>query len=247
MSGLEAASALVSIGTTALGATGTILGANDAARGAYANQRYVMQNAPATLNRGIFAKQQFDQQANEARAVATREAATAARQRDYVVGAGRAAAAAGGGNATDASVVGSLASVEQQGDYEKLMALYSGENKARGLEYAGQNALTDAQNEITSDRFNVDSAVSRARQGQRSALLSGIGSVAGAAGDAASGVIKRRSLEDAAAFNDFNARMERARNNPTILGGAKSASDMYRSAYDHFERYIRRPYTTFGF
>ena len=165
-----------------LSAGGTIMGANDAAQGAYANQRYAVANAPATLNRGIYAQQQFQQQANEARAAATRDAALASKKTDYIVGAGKAAAAASGGNATDTSVVSQLASAQQQGDYEKLMSLYTGESKARGLEYEGQNALIDAHNAVRSGLYDADSAAWRSRLGQRNAALSAGGTILGAAG-----------------------------------------------------------------
>lgn len=166
----------------AISAAGTIMGADEAASGAYANQRYVLENTPATLNRGIFAQKQYQQQASEARAAATREAALASRKTDYIVGAGRASAAASGGDTTDASVVSQLASAQQQGDYEKLMSLYTGESRARGLEYAGQNALIDAQNKMASDVYDANSAVYRARRGQRNALLGAGGTILGAAG-----------------------------------------------------------------
>lgn len=166
----------------ALGATGTIMGANDAAQGAYANERYVAANTAGTLNRGIYAKQQLDQQASEARAAGTRDAAMAAKKTDYIVGAGRAAAAASGGNATDTSVVSQLGSAQQMGDYEKLIALYTGENKARGLEYAGENALIDAHNQARSDLYGASSAAYRGRLGQRNAALSATGTLLGAAG-----------------------------------------------------------------
>lgn len=166
----------------ALGATGTIMGSNDAAQGAYANQRYVVENTPATLNRGVFAQKQLQQQASEARAVGTREAALAAKKTDYIVGAGRAAAAANGGNATDTGVVSQLASAQQQGNYEKLMSLYTGENKARGLEYEGYNALVDAHNKARGDLYDASSAAYRGRLGQRNAAMSAAGTVLGAAG-----------------------------------------------------------------
>lgn len=158
------------------------MGGNAAAQGAYANQRYVAQNTPVALNRGIYAKQQLDQQANETLAAATRDAALGARKRDYIVGAGRAAAAAGGGNATDTGVVSQLASAQQQGDYEKLMSLYTGQNKALGLRYEGENALTDAHNAARSGLYEADSAAYRARLGQRNSILSAGGTILGAAG-----------------------------------------------------------------
>lgn len=166
----------------ALSAGGTIMGANDAAQGAYANQRYVAQNIPAALNRGIYAHQQLQQQANETRAAATRDASMASRKTDYIIGAGRATAAASGGNATDTSVVSQLGSAQQQGDFEKLMSLYAGENKARGLEYEGQNALIDAHNAARGDLYSADSAAYRARLGQRNAVLGAGGTLLGAAG-----------------------------------------------------------------
>ena len=166
----------------ALGAGGTIIGANDAAKGAYANQRFVAQNSPATLNRGIYAQQQFQQQANETRAAATRDAADAAVAADYIIGSGNASAAAGGGNTTDAGVVSQLASAKQQGDYEKLMSLYTGESKARGLEYEGQNALIDAHNKARGDLYDSDSAIYRSNLGQRKSYLDAAGTILGAAG-----------------------------------------------------------------
>ena len=176
----------ISAGTTlagaGLGAAGSIMGANDTAAGAYANQRFAVQNAANTLQRGEFAKQQLKNQANETRAVATRDAALAARKKDYIVGAGRAAAAASGGNASDAGVVTQLASAERQGDYEKLMSLYTGENKARGLEYAGENALIDAHNQARTDLYDSSSAVYRARQGQKRSYFDAAGTILGAAG-----------------------------------------------------------------
>ena len=173
---------LATLAGAGLSAGGTIMGGNDAASGAYANQRYAAQMAPVTLLRGQYEQQQLNNQANEVLAASTRDAAMSARQRDYVMGAGRASAAANGGNATDTSVVNQLASVQQQGDYDKLMNLYNGQSKAAGLEYAGQNAMTDAQNQVLTNNYDASSAAYRGRLGQRNSILSAGGTILGAAG-----------------------------------------------------------------
>jgi hypothetical protein len=76
-----------------------------------------------------FEAEQLDRNAEEERAIATREVAENRRQRQLVLSRARAAgAASGGGRDFDLE-----ADLDEEADYRRLTALYDGETRARSL------------------------------------------------------------------------------------------------------------------
>lgn len=84
------------------------------------------------------AARQYRQNANAARVTSQYQAAEERRQARYATSRGAAVAAASGGGVSDPTVVNTLADIEAEGEYRALMALYNGEQEARGLERAAQ-------------------------------------------------------------------------------------------------------------
>ena len=94
----------------------------------------------------------LQQQANQTRAQASQEIANTARSTDLLLSNARAAGAASGGDLTDPSIVTALGRAAGVGKYSELSQLYSGEERAVGMEnqaaldrYMGTQALTAGQ------------------------------------------------------------------------------------------------------
>jgi hypothetical protein len=88
-------------------------------------------------------------QAGQTRASSQREAIEQRRDADLAQSRALALAAAGGGGASDPTVVDIISDLEGEGEYRALTALFNGEEQARGLEdealaarKAGKNAKT---------------------------------------------------------------------------------------------------------
>ena len=77
-------------------------------------------------------------EAKTAMAKGTRKAFEAKREGDIVQSAARAAMAAGGGSASDASAIETLARIKQKAGYNALSALYEGEQAADISRYEGK-------------------------------------------------------------------------------------------------------------
>jgi hypothetical protein len=76
----------------------------------------------------------MDQQAGQARASAQRQALDERHNADLAGSRAQAAAAASGAGATDPTVVNIQGDIAKEGEYRYGMALYNGEEYARGLE-----------------------------------------------------------------------------------------------------------------
>jgi hypothetical protein len=113
----------------ALAAGGTIMGGQAAKSSAY------------------FTAAQEDQAAQESRAASQRDALEKGRQTGLVLSKLQARAAASGGGAADPGVQTIAGNIAGRGEYESLMDMYKGENRARGLEDAaiGERATGDAK------------------------------------------------------------------------------------------------------
>ncbi len=92
---------------------------------------------------------QLSQAANESRAAGQRQGFEHQRTTGLALSKLQANAAASGGGADDPTVQNLGADIAGRGEYQTLMDLYTGENRARGLEdqgaaakQAGKNALT---------------------------------------------------------------------------------------------------------
>jgi hypothetical protein len=107
----------------ALAVAGTALSAGGTIIGSQAEGREL--NLQAT---------QLDAQAGRERATSQRQAMEERRQARLASSRGLALAAASGGGTDDPSVVNALASIEGEGEYRAMSALYSGEESAKGME-----------------------------------------------------------------------------------------------------------------
>lgn len=162
MSGLETAAMILGGIGTATSAAGTIMGA-DAANAASSSSRAL--DLIAAMRR----QEALKQAADESRAVASREAFAIDRQKKDVIGKAKTIGAATGGG-DDPSVINTIAGIDREGEYQKAMALYSGENRARGLEDEGRNAVIGAINNNKASEY--EGAVRR-----RNALFSAGGTI----------------------------------------------------------------------
>ena len=128
MAELAAGAAIVG---TALSAAGSVLGGKATKKANYAEA--------AGLER----------MAGQTRASSQRESIEQRREADLAQSRALALAAAGGGGASDPTVVDIISDLEGEGEYRALTALYNGEEQARGYEdeakarrKAGKNAKT---------------------------------------------------------------------------------------------------------
>lgn len=76
----------------------------------------------------------LDQQAGQERASSQRRAMDERRRAEIAMSRGQAVAAASGAGALDESVVNTLSDIAGEGEYNALSALFTGEERARGLE-----------------------------------------------------------------------------------------------------------------
>lgn len=127
-------------------------------------------SAVGTIAGGMAAKDmaehqaaQMEREANTARAIGSREAMDKRKEQRFLLSKLQARAAASGGAADDPTVVDLAGDVAQRGEYEALVAMYRGENRARGME--DQAALTRVKGQAD----------------MTGGILKGVGTLAGAA------------------------------------------------------------------
>jgi len=115
--------------STAVTAAGTIAGGQAAKGSSY------------------FKAAQEDQAAQESRAASQRQALEKDRNTTLALSKLQANAAASGGGASDPGVVDLAGDIAGRGEYQHLMDMYTGENRARGLEDTakGERATGDAK------------------------------------------------------------------------------------------------------
>lgn len=82
---------------------------------------------------------QFNQQAGQTRATAQREAEAERRKGEYASSRAQAVQAAGGADPDSFTSVTNETNLVGQGEYGALTAMFNGEEKARGLDYAATN------------------------------------------------------------------------------------------------------------
>lgn len=118
-----------------------------------------------------FQAAQQEQQAQESRAAAQRQALERQRQTDLAKSTLQARAAASGAGATDETVLNLGEDLSGRGEYQRLMDIYTGENRARGYEDAAMASRMTGQAERQAANTRATGT-----------LLSGIGSFADSAG-----------------------------------------------------------------
>ena len=161
MSGIETIAAVVGAVTSL---AGTVVGMQGA-RAAGAEQQKARE----------FQAAQQEQQAQESRAASQRQALEKQRQTQLAQSTLQARAAASGAGATDESVLNLGEDLSGRGEYQRLMEMYTGENRARGYEDAAM-----------ASRMTGRAEKQAANTKATGMLLSGIGSFAESAGKAAS-------------------------------------------------------------
>ena len=106
-------------------------------------------SANASKQAGKQQKQLDYVQAQQVEAVASHQAENERRRTKLVVSRAQALAAAGGGSATDASVLNVISDIEGEGAYRASMALYEGENQASAIRAGGDMANEAAKQRAT--------------------------------------------------------------------------------------------------
>lgn len=146
----------------AVSAAGTIAGGSAAAQAG--------QSAQQASN---FKAAQEDQAAQETRASSQRDSLEKGRQTQLTLSKLQANAAAGGGSASDPGVLNLAGDIAGRGEYESLMDMFKGENRARGL--------TD---QATGSRLTGDAQAAEGDAKQSASYLSAAGTLIGTAGSA---------------------------------------------------------------
>jgi hypothetical protein len=81
---------------------------------------------------------QLNQQAGQERAVSQLDAITQRRSARYAQSRAQAVAAASGAGASDPTVVDVISGIAGEGEFQALTSLYTGEDRARGMEFSGK-------------------------------------------------------------------------------------------------------------
>ena len=146
----------------AMQAAGTIMGGNAAASAGRAAQQAA-----------YFRAAQEEQAAQESRAAAQRVALDKAREGRLLQSKLQANAAASGGGAADPTVIGLAGDIAGRSEYESLLEMYKGENRARGLE-----------DSAIGSRMSGDAAKAEGDAKRTASYFSAAGSIIGSAGSA---------------------------------------------------------------
>lgn len=174
-----AAATVAGAGTSAYG---TIAGGNAAANQYYrqANQNRIA--AAYGIQEAQNEAQQLKWAANESRAASQQKALEISGAAGMAKSKLQAAAAFGGGSARDATVGQLGAGIQQAGEFQKLMEMYGGESRARGLEDSANVASYRGAMKNYDLLTGADTAEMAARTGQTNAALGAAGTILGTAG-----------------------------------------------------------------
>lgn len=146
----------------ALSAAGTLMGGSAAVDAGQRAQRAQ-----------YFKAAQEDQAAQESRAAAQRGSLEKAHETTLLQSKLQANAAASGGGASDPTVLDLAGGIAGRGEYESLMEMYKGENRARGIE-----------DQAIGSRLAGDSALAEGEAKQNASYLSAAGTIIGTGGSA---------------------------------------------------------------
>ena len=120
---------------------GTIAGMGSAMAAGKAGKIGAALQGQAAMQSAEYRAKQLEQQAQEARASQQRMALETRRKGDLLQSTLRTRAAAGGGSATDNTVMNLAGQIAARTEYESLLQMYKGENAVRGLEDAASAAI----------------------------------------------------------------------------------------------------------
>lgn len=145
-----------------LQAAGTLMGGNAAADA-----------GESARKAQYFRATQEDMAAQESRAAAQREALDKGRQTTLVLSKLQANAAGSGGGASDPGILTLAGDIAGRGEYESLLDMFKGENRARGLE-----------DQAIGSRLTSDAAKAEGEAKKSASYLSAAGTLIGSAGSA---------------------------------------------------------------
>jgi hypothetical protein len=134
-------SGVASIGGTIAGMAGTAASMKTQRQAGALAQAGAAEEGRAAIESSEYRATQLRQQAQEARAAQQRVALETRRKGGLAQSTLRARAAAGGGGATDNSVLKLTGEIAARTEYESLLEMYKGENAARGMEDAAEAAI----------------------------------------------------------------------------------------------------------
>jgi hypothetical protein len=138
---MAALSGAASIGGTIAGMAGTSASMKTQRQAGALAQAGAAEEGRAAVESANYRATQLRQQAQEARAAQQRVALETRRKGGLAQSTLRARAAAGGGGATDNSVLNLTGQIAGRTEYESLLEMYKGENAARGMEDAAEAAI----------------------------------------------------------------------------------------------------------
>lgn len=110
-----------------------------------------IQQANAAKQNAAFESAQLQEQAQEANAAASREAASKIRYGQLAQSRAQAVAGASGGSPSDPTVVNLEQNIAGQSEYNALTALWSGSAEAAGLQTRANAAIASGNNEANAD------------------------------------------------------------------------------------------------
>lgn len=125
--------ATLAAGMAAIGGGLQIAGGYEARQGYRMSASAARLSGSRTRIEKQFEAQQLEQNAGQVVAASQRDAAEVQRQTSLVESRARAVAAASGGSLADAGIIDQVARLSNVGAYQKAVALYQGEDKARSM------------------------------------------------------------------------------------------------------------------
>jgi hypothetical protein len=238
---LTMAAAGISAGGTLLSAYGDYSSANEQARTLDAQRYYDVLTSQ-------YKAKALNDAANQAMASSQREAMARVEDKNLALSRAQAVNAASGGGSSDASYVNTVAGIEEQGEYNKAVALFAGETEMRQLNYEAQNALIEGQNAANARGYQAGQLRRQGRMKAAGTLLSGAAGFLKRYGDrvqlpgtvsdhdVAIAEAQRKAAEEMAARTSRDLerkhdQMERE----SMRALRRMMSGRYRSSYDDYE------------
>jgi hypothetical protein len=130
-----------------------------------------------------FEAQQLQMAAAESRATAQRQMFERQRLTKLALGALQTRAAAGGGKATDENVLDLTSEIAGRGEYQALADLYTGENRARGLEDSAAAKRYEGKARVYGAERAANAARIKSLFDAGGTILTGAGKIAGTKGN----------------------------------------------------------------
>ena len=167
---------------TGISAYSTIAGSQAASKGLQFQAQAAEQAGQAAQQAKEFEAKQYGMQAKEARATAQRGALETRRQGRLLQSTLQARAAAGGGGATDPGVLNLAGDIAGRSEYQALLEMAQGENRARGLEDVATGARMTGAAELAKAQGAAAGLRYQDEAQKRAAKLSAIGTIVGGIG-----------------------------------------------------------------